>query len=54
MEEKCVAQLKGLLKNLKRVWWNDEVKSAVRRKEDAWKEVLAANDEEAKRRYTET
>ena len=24
-------------KNSKRVWWNDKIKSAVRRKEDAWK-----------------
>ena len=35
-------------KNPKSVWWNDEVRAAVRRKEDAWKEVLAASDEEAK------
>ena len=34
-------------KNLKSVWWNDEVKAAVRRKEAAWKEVLAASNEEA-------
>ena len=34
----------------KSVWWNDEVKAAVRRKEAAWKEVLAASDEEAKER----
>ena len=32
-------------KNPKSVWWNDEVKAAVRRKE-----VLAASDEEAKER----
>ena len=32
-------------KNQKRVWWNDEVKTAVRRKE-----VLAASNEEAKER----
>ena len=34
-------------KNPKSVWWNNEVKAAVRRKEAAWK-VLAASDEEAK------
>ena len=35
-------------KNPKSMWWNDEVKDAVKRKEAAWKEVLAASDEEAK------
>ena len=40
-------------KNQKRVWWNDEVKAAVSRKEAAWKEVLAASNEEAKERYIE-
>ena len=39
--------------NTKSVWSNDEVKAAVRRKEAAWKEVLAANDEEAKERCIE-
>ena len=33
-------------KNPKSVWWNGEIKAAVRRKEAAWKEVVAANDEE--------
>ena len=28
--------------------WNDQLKAAVKRKEDAWKEVLGARDEEAK------
>ena len=37
-------------KNPRSVWWNDEVKAAVRRKGDAGKEVLAASDEEAKER----
>ena len=32
------------------VWWNDGVKAAVRIKEAAWKEALAASDEEAKER----
>ena len=40
-------------KNPKSVGWNDEVKAAVRRKEYAWKEVLAARDEEAKERLME-
>ena len=40
-------------KNPKSAWWNDEVKAAVRRKEAAWKEVLAASDEEAKERWME-
>ena len=36
-------------KNLKSVWWNNEVKAAVNRKEAAWK-VLAVSNEEAKKR----
>ena len=32
-------------KNPKSVWWNDEIKASVKRKEAAWKEVLAASDE---------
>ena len=32
-----------------RVWWNDEVKAAIRRKVAAWK-VLVASDEETKER----
>ena len=35
-------------KNPKSVWWNDEIKAAVTRKEAAWKGVLAASDEETK------
>ena len=35
-------------KNPKNVWWSDEIKAAVRRKESAWKRLLAASDEEAK------
>ena len=34
--------------NPKNVWWNDEIKAAVRRKE-----VLAARIDEAKERYME-
>ena len=37
-------------KNPKSVWWNDEIKAAVKRKETAWKEVLEDNDEEEKER----
>ena len=40
----------GWGKNPKSVWWNDEVKATLRRKEADWKEVLAASDEEAKER----
>ena len=35
------------------VGWNNEVKAAVRRKESAWKELLAASDKEAKERCME-
>ena len=37
-------------KSQKSVWWNDEIKAAVRRKEAAWK---AASNEETKERYME-
>ena len=40
-------------KNPKSLWWNDEVKAKARRKENAWKEVLGASDEEAKERCIE-
>ena len=40
-------------KNPKSVCWNDEIKTAVRRKEAAWKEVLAASNEKAKQRCME-
>ena len=30
--------------NQKSVWWNDEIKSVFRRKEVAWKRVLAAGE----------
>ena len=39
-------------KNPKSVWWNDEIKTAVRRKEAAWK-VLAASNKKAKQRCME-
>ena len=40
-------------KNLKSVWWKDEIKAAVRRKDAVWKGVLAASDEETKERGME-
>ena len=38
-------------KNPKSVWWKDEINAAVRRKEAARKEVLAASDEETRKTY---
>ena len=35
------------------MWRNDEIKVANRKKKAAWKEVLAASDEEAKERRME-
>ena len=40
-------------KNPKSMWWNDEIKAAVRRKEAGWKGVLVASDEETKERCME-
>ena len=31
-----------------RMWWNDEIEAAIRRREGAWKGVLAASDEDTK------
>ena len=39
--------------NPKSVWWNDKVKAAVKRKADAWKDVLGARDEDARERCLE-
>ena len=39
--------------NPKSVWWNDQVKAAVRRKEAAWKELLGARTEDARERCLE-
>ena len=33
--------------------WNEYVKAAIKRKEAAWKQVLAASDEKAKERCME-
>ena len=35
------------------MWWNNQIKAAVKRKEDAWKEVLEARDEDARERCLE-
>ena len=40
--------------NPKSVWWNDQVKAAVERKEDPWKDVLGAREEDARERCLET
>ena len=40
-------------KNSKSVLWNDEMKAAVRRKEAAWKGLLAARNKEKKERCIE-
>ena len=40
-------------KNPKSLYWNNEVKAAVGRKEATWKEVLATSNEEAKERCIE-
>ena len=50
--EKCGSVRVGG-RNPKSVQWNVEVKTAVRRKEAAWKEVLAASHEEAKEKFME-
>ena len=44
--ELCLSEFRG--KNPKSVWWKDEAKTGIMRKEAAWKEVLAADDEEGK------
>ena len=39
--------------NSKSVWWNNQVKAAIKRKEDAWNEVLGARDEDTSERCLE-
>ena len=39
--------------NTKIVWWNDQIKAAVKRKEAARKEMLGARDGDAKERRLE-
>ena len=39
--------------NIKNVWWNDQVKAAVKREEDAWKDVLEARDEDVREKFLE-
>ena len=48
VKRSCVSVRVGGGKNPKSVWWNDEVKTAVRRKD-----VFGAEDEEAKERFME-
>ena len=50
MQERYGAKREWGEKNPKRVWWNDEIKAMVRRKETAWKEVLVLSDRGAKRK----
>ena len=40
--------VRGSKENPDSVWWNDEVKAVVRRKEAAFNEALGARDEKAK------
>ena len=35
--------------NPKKVWWNNELKAAVKKKEAAWKEVFRARHVDAKK-----
>ena len=45
--------MRGGGKNLKSVWWNDEIKATAERKEATWKEMLGARTEDAKERCRE-
>ena len=48
-----VVRLRDRRGNTCTILWNDEIKATVRKKDAAWKEVLAASDEEAKERCME-
>ena len=54
VQKKYVAQSELEGKNPKSVWWSNEIKAAVKRKEAAWKGVLAASNEETKEICMET
>ena len=41
--EMCGSVKRGGGKNQRSLWWNDEVKTPVRKNEDAWKDVLAGS-----------
>ena len=47
----CSVRVEG--KNSRSVWWNDDIKAAVMRKEVVLKEVFGASDKEAKKRCIE-
>ena len=49
-KEVCLIASRG--GNLKSVWWNDQIKAAVKRKVAAWKEVLGEMNN-SKERYLE-
>ena len=54
VQERCLWVIESRGKDPKSLLWNDEVKTAVERKEIAWKKVLGAIDEAAKERCIKT
>ena len=54
MQEENCESVREEGKNSKSVWWNGKLKSVFRKKEAAWKEVLATNNDEAKERCMES
>ena len=50
-EMRSLVRVGGL--NPKSVWWDDQVKVAIKRKEGAWKEVLGAREKDARERRLE-